>query len=1008
MAFNPFANFRKYQKFWIAGLILLCMVSFIVCSGVGFEQMFTNLIQQMRGGATVYVQIDGTDYHFQELDLVRKQRKWANGFMRAATEMAIHKLNDRIKKENQAALEAQRKKDEKRMAQANTTITLSKMARAVLQQRLREKSYFGGSATKIDDLVDFLVWRKQADRLSINLDRKLLLDEIDRLMMTPITGYDVQDAQAAMARVRDQFGGPDVTDQAVEEALRQELRVSIAKMALAGVRLSAIFAGELAESPLMKQILPSEKERYFYAEVLRTAAPYEWRLTLIPEEIRRHYKERLTRFDVALVPFSVDAFTNQVAEPREQELEAYFEKYKTRLADPSADTPGFVQPESGRFAYLTVNPRSAKMKHLVRTFTSFAGPGLVLFLQNNYESDKREAAEADKQHRVQVEKGPFGIESFSFRTVYDEETGLLAWWTSARPRTFEAMAEAMPNSFRFLAASLLDPNYDLDMYYKRWSPVRFDTVKDRLEMKDGTIFNSEQVGELVAARFFGLASSPTHLGLAPAYLQAAAKEQQEDELRTVVATESDRRARAIATVFGGTVGNPLGGGALWDAASRKIDYLPFEAVADRYRDRFELRLAEETAGEVMELARGYLQGKRAKGNRREFTNRVQELLRDYPILELYETKQFVNEHTVASDPDLAEFYRIFQEQANAGGSRKESVLYYINLFSGRLKTEKELTEDSFPQLFFASGDPYSVASQESFVAMQWPPEVITPNTRPLTEDPERFKVAGIDLTQHGMKFDTWKLPWVRRYVLFWRIEHKGVYTPKSLAEVRDKVELAWRREQARRIALAEAKKAALEIRSEQKRTGEINVALLETWAQKLGTEPLYLREITEWYPFPTPLGIDYPEWGQRELQRMAGKQLPYPRDDMAKNIVALRKLKEPISTGTKPKDPGFDKAVNEANKELFDKELPRGLKQVQILPNSPRHIYWVTVVIAETAPSHREFVSMYNASTSGDIEKRDNFIFILRERLSKEHIRALTDQLREAARATILTTEGFE
>ena len=35
MAFNPFTSFRKYQKFWMACILLLCMVTFVLCTGVG-------------------------------------------------------------------------------------------------------------------------------------------------------------------------------------------------------------------------------------------------------------------------------------------------------------------------------------------------------------------------------------------------------------------------------------------------------------------------------------------------------------------------------------------------------------------------------------------------------------------------------------------------------------------------------------------------------------------------------------------------------------------------------------------------------------------------------------------------------------------------------------------------------------------------------------------------------------------------------------------------------------
>src|SRR5437870_13379004 len=34
MPFNPFSRFRKYQKFWMATILLVCMVTFVLCTGL--------------------------------------------------------------------------------------------------------------------------------------------------------------------------------------------------------------------------------------------------------------------------------------------------------------------------------------------------------------------------------------------------------------------------------------------------------------------------------------------------------------------------------------------------------------------------------------------------------------------------------------------------------------------------------------------------------------------------------------------------------------------------------------------------------------------------------------------------------------------------------------------------------------------------------------------------------------------------------------------------------------
>ena len=41
MAFNPFTSFRKYQKFWMASLVLLSMITFVLCTGLGQGEVQT-------------------------------------------------------------------------------------------------------------------------------------------------------------------------------------------------------------------------------------------------------------------------------------------------------------------------------------------------------------------------------------------------------------------------------------------------------------------------------------------------------------------------------------------------------------------------------------------------------------------------------------------------------------------------------------------------------------------------------------------------------------------------------------------------------------------------------------------------------------------------------------------------------------------------------------------------------------------------------------------------------
>src|SRR3954451_18969150 len=93
MAFNPFHGFRKHSKVVFAGLAILCMVTFVLSSGMGrgdFFQQAGEWFGHRSGGAvaTVY----GKDYGGQDLDAIRRQRFVAAEYMDAATALARNNL----------------------------------------------------------------------------------------------------------------------------------------------------------------------------------------------------------------------------------------------------------------------------------------------------------------------------------------------------------------------------------------------------------------------------------------------------------------------------------------------------------------------------------------------------------------------------------------------------------------------------------------------------------------------------------------------------------------------------------------------------------------------------------------------------------------------------------------------------------------------------------------------------------------------------------------------------
>ena len=69
MAFNPFTSFRKHQKFWMAGAVLVCMMTFVLCSGgirgTGLDDLLMNMFGRRHG--EVMVQANGRKYYSDDL-----------------------------------------------------------------------------------------------------------------------------------------------------------------------------------------------------------------------------------------------------------------------------------------------------------------------------------------------------------------------------------------------------------------------------------------------------------------------------------------------------------------------------------------------------------------------------------------------------------------------------------------------------------------------------------------------------------------------------------------------------------------------------------------------------------------------------------------------------------------------------------------------------------------------------------------------------------------------------
>src|SRR5262249_40981782 len=100
MAFNPFTSFRKHQKFWMAMMTLMAMVTFVLCTGVGGD-LSERFINYFRGpGGPAIAKIDGRDIYQKELEDLKQQRQLAERYTRRAMEIHEQNLSEVLKRKD--------------------------------------------------------------------------------------------------------------------------------------------------------------------------------------------------------------------------------------------------------------------------------------------------------------------------------------------------------------------------------------------------------------------------------------------------------------------------------------------------------------------------------------------------------------------------------------------------------------------------------------------------------------------------------------------------------------------------------------------------------------------------------------------------------------------------------------------------------------------------------------------------------------------------------------------
>src|SRR5205807_2516235 len=225
MAFNPFHGFRKHQKVVFAALTIVCMLTFVLASGVGMAGDFFSELSRWLGGqrrsGTDVARLYGSRVSGPDIQTLRNQRRAANAYMASAVQSAhdnlFNKVFDalqynKVRKDQELKnlmnmqtlasrygkwgeeryLEAlgryvdQLQQEESKRTDAKETSGSNRVRKLVGDINIAARQwmwlmkdakdplypaanlYFGG-ATTVDGLLDFMIWRRQADQLGIQL-----------------------------------------------------------------------------------------------------------------------------------------------------------------------------------------------------------------------------------------------------------------------------------------------------------------------------------------------------------------------------------------------------------------------------------------------------------------------------------------------------------------------------------------------------------------------------------------------------------------------------------------------------------------------------------------------------------------------------------------------------------------------------------------------------------------------------------------------------------------------
>jgi hypothetical protein len=556
MAFNPFHGFRKHQKVFMAGLVLVAMITFIFSFGAGdFFSQATGWFRTTTSPKAF--KLYGKDVTIRELEQLRTQREIARRYLGGALQTAMSMRENELRKDIEKLKLPQEQVMQhlfSRMVSDSELNTLGERMQSLAERRPGETE----QPDRLEELIDFMIWRHQADRLNIYLTDADIHKEFNRLTNDRLTSSATRELQLGLRR---QF--KNLTPSILMQALSEEFRVRLARAALEGYE-----PGTKAQVPA--PITPDEfwdfyKDRRTELQFALLAIPVR---ELSTPEIGAGLIGLSGQFGstplgtaaAATAALAPDTLLAIKEKPTEAELQALFKKHRSEEPRPESDTPGFKQPRRIQLQWVSTRTDAPEYQK--------AGKDAIAVSQAAWSLALGSAV----AQRIPAPLFPLGEAplplSLDLRLLYDYEDN---------------------KRLQYEAPRWTDPNFALAFYQGLNKPENVSAVLAQAVAQAGT--------------------QGTFLGLPAAY-QAGPVARGDRSVEGAIARETQKRIPVGCTLLlAGS--NPWGGLTAVTPltySGRKDQYLPLEAVRDQLVERLQEAAGREIAiNRLLDFARKELE-----------------------------------------------------------------------------------------------------------------------------------------------------------------------------------------------------------------------------------------------------------------------------------------------------------------------------------------------------------------------------------------------------------------